>query len=69
MTAKNYQPHQQRVIDEKAELSAKIIALVTFIETNPLFAVLPYDERILMQQQLQAMSEYSRILAQRILFF
>jgi hypothetical protein len=64
------QPHQQRVVNEKAELDEKILKLSAFINTfdKPYskFAALPEPERARMYAQLRAMVEYSAILGERI---
>lgn len=61
-------PHQQRVIDEKAELGEKIHKLVDFLE-SPLFAGLPVDEQLRLKRQTVAMDQYFTILAERIAAF
>lgn len=64
------QPHQQRVVDEKIELDAKISALTNFIGTarvgNNVFGGLPERERMRLYGQRRAMVEYSAILGERI---
>jgi hypothetical protein len=60
-----FQPHQQRVLDEKAELDKKIIKLDEFIKTSQIFAELPDEERELLIRQKSCMSEYSEILGAR----
>lgn len=62
-------PHEQRVVDEKAELDAKITALFAFINTNPLFKQLNDIDRSLLLNQRGAMHSYSEILARRIARF
>lgn len=62
------QPHQQRVVDEKAELDGKIVKLVAFFET-PIFANIDPDEHARLKNQVIAMTTYSSILAQRIAAF
>ena len=61
-------PHQQRVIDEKAELDKKLAKLSEFV-TTPLFASLPADEQGRLNRQHSVMEEYSRILGERIAAF
>jgi len=63
------QPHQQRVINEKAELDKKAIALSEFIGTNPVFETLPQDERVRLREQCEIMWQYSEILGERIAAF
>ena len=62
------QPHQQRVIDEKAELDAKINKLREFI-VGYLFITLPAAERQRLKMQLEVMKKYSDILDMRIKAF
>lgn len=62
-------PHQQRVIDESAALSEKLVALIAFIATNPVFNDLPEMERVRLHLQFRAMQEYSNILTERIAAF
>ena len=59
------QPHQQRVVDVKAELDIKRQKLIAFVDT-PLFDSLAPDEQLLLKEQTIAMSRYSNILAMRI---
>jgi len=63
------QPHQQRVVDEKTELDEKITKLGEFIESSPIFAGLPDDERERLVRQKSCMGEYSEILGERIAAF
>ena len=65
MPEKELAPHQQRVIDEYAELIVKVDALGKFIggETyNKLYG----DEQVRLEKQHRIMSEYSAILWERI---
>ena len=62
------QPHQQRVIDEKAELDAKHKKLGEFFN-SPTFKGLPEVERSLLREQFNAMSRYSGVLAARSALF
>jgi len=62
----NLQPHQQRILNEKAELDEKLDKLSQFIEGSPVYATLSTDERILLKKQEYYMSEYSEILGRRI---
>jgi hypothetical protein len=63
------QPHQQRVVDEKTELDEKLTKLGEFIESSPIFAGLPDDERERLVRQKSCMAEYSEILGERIAAF
>lgn len=62
------QPHQQRVVTEKAELDEKLGKLGTFLNSDK-FHNLNIVERGQLHRQYQAMSEYSKILGERISFF
>ena len=68
MTEKTYLPHQQRVIDEKAELDERRAKLAAFAHTE-MFAGLPQDEQTRLEHQGFHMGAYSDILAQRIANF
>lgn len=59
-------PHQQRVVDEKAELSEKLAKLREFIATNSLFGKLPYDEQGRLKIQRFIMEQYVGVLGDRI---
>lgn len=62
-------PHQQRVVDEQAELEGKLKALREFIRLNPAFDTLPSEERTLLKTQMDLMSAYSNVLGLRIARF
>ncbi len=62
------QPHQQRVIDEKTELDAKLKKLTAFTFTDT-FEALPSDERGRLNRQHGIMGQYSDILGERIAAF
>ena len=66
MEEKTLLPHQQRVVDEKAELDTKITNLQKFIETNELFKDLHNAEKQDLIQQASIMLNYSAILQRRI---
>lgn len=61
------QPHQQRVIVERDELSVKLAKLIVFIKSND-FAKKVQDERERgwLTQQKDIMSQYLDILNERI---
>ncbi len=61
-------PHQQRVIDEKAELDAKREKLGAFKNT-PVFARLPWQEQERLNTQAHIMTMYSAVLGERIAAF
>ena len=61
-------PHQQRVIDEKAELDARLGKLIPFLCSDTCHG-LPFDERSRLNHQAEAMNEYSKILGERIANF
>lgn len=63
------QPHEQRVVAERDELLTKRKALTVFIDANTTFATLPKREQELLQQQEVLMSNYGRVLDQRIDLF
>jgi len=62
------QPHQQRVVDEKAELDERLAKLVAFTKT-PIFGGLDSAERDRLGQQAATMAMYSDILGDRIAAF
>lgn len=65
--------HQQRVLLERFELVEKADALAAFIGTRDqagsIFGKLPEDEQTRLYRQLQAMRDYSAVLAERIAAF
>lgn len=61
--------HQQRVLDEKQELDARIAKLGEFIQSNPLFLAVDADEQARLRRQLDVMHELAVILADRIAHF
>lgn len=63
-----YQPHEQRVIDEKAELDQRIDKLSSFLATDT-FDTLTDEERSLLRRQYAVMVELSVLLASRISLF
>lgn len=65
------QPHQQRVVDEKADLDGRIPKLREFINgaSRPTFLQLPHDEQRRMLRQLDLMRELSDVLGERIAAF
>lgn len=60
-----YQPHQVRVIAEKAQLDDKIAKLDAFTKTPAFKSLTALDDELL-TTQLSCMREYSSILARRI---
>ena len=60
------QPHQQRVVEEKAALDIKLEALNDFIDENPIFQKLDIGEQGRLYAQTYAMRQYSDILGERI---
>jgi hypothetical protein len=60
------EPHQQRVVDERADLDAKIKKLADFIRFSPIFKELPGDEQGRLYRQHTAMRAYSGVLGERI---
>jgi len=63
------QPHQQRVVDEKAELDKKAYALSQFIGANEIFLKLDQAEQDRLREQCEVMWQYSEILGARIAAF
>ena len=68
------EPHQQRVVEEKAELDGKARKLRDFMGLGnfipkPAYVALPDDEKERMTEQLFHMEEYSRVLGERISAF
>ncbi|WP_157651725.1 crAss001_48 related protein [Burkholderia ubonensis] len=61
-------PHQQRVVDEKAELDERLSKLNAFFGT-PIFTGLDENERERLSAQARVMGEYSSILGDRIAAF
>jgi len=60
-----YQPYQQRVVDERAELDQKLEKLATFLESSA-SSNIAKDEKMRMVKQAIAMRLYSSILSERI---
>ena len=60
-----YLPHQQRVIDEKAELDKRRSKLAAFMR-GPGFFAIPNEDQILLDRQAGAMRLLSGILGERI---
>lgn len=67
-TTSTMPPHQQRVVEEKAELDERLAKLVAFTRT-PIFAGLDSAERCRLDQQAATMAMYSDILGDRIAAF
>lgn len=63
------QPHQQRVIDEKAELDERLTKLYAFIANSPIFRTLPPAEQHRLSQQSAYMQGYLNVLNERITAF
>ena len=62
------QPHQQRVVTEKAELDEKLAKLLAFFQT-PIFEALPEAERSRLRNQARFMDGYAAVLEERIAAF
>lgn len=62
-------PHQQRVVDEHAELETKRAALRSFLDTSDMYATLPVAEQARLHLQHAIMQDYSNVLALRISWF
>ena len=67
--AEGLQPHQQRVVTEKAELDEKANALSNFIGHSPIFETLDAAEQERLKEQNDVMWKYSEILGARIAAF
>lgn len=63
------QQHQQRVVDEKAELDTKAHALSQFIGHSRMFETLDAAEQERLKEQNDVMWQYSEILGARISAF
>ncbi len=59
-------PHEERVVTEQAELLEKLNKLREFIDGNPLFQKLDYDEQGRLKIQRFIMEQYSAVLLDRI---
>ena len=59
------QPHVQRMITERTELSTKCDALLVFL-SGDVFKSLPKEKKDLMHEQYAAMREYLDVLDKRI---
>lgn len=62
------QAHEQRVVDEQAELEGKLQKLNEFTKTST-FVLLASEDRSLLRAQLEVMRTYSCILSLRIARF
>lgn len=60
--------YQNRVVEEKRELDAKIAKLAAFI-SGEVFPTIDVDQALLMRQQLSLMELYSTVLGSRIARF
>jgi hypothetical protein len=58
-------PHQQRVVEERHELCARLEKLIAFIAT-PMFGGLDPAERARMRDQAATMTRLAEILSSRI---
>lgn len=64
------EPYQQRVVSEKQELDVKLLKLEDFIfRSGGKWFEVPDAERLRMVKQYGHMSDYSRILGERIAAF
>ena len=59
------QPHVQRMVTERTELSTKCNALLVFL-SGDVFKSLPKEKKDLMHEQYAAMREYLDVLDKRI---
>jgi hypothetical protein len=63
------EPHQERVIAEKAARDLEIKALQKFIRQSPIFDTLDLEQQWLLTTQCHVMVQLSSILGQRIAAF
>jgi len=68
MEAKQYAPHQQRVVDEYSQLTEKIEKLSWFMD-HDIYPTLPGIEKARMLRQYRIMLLYHEVLAERIAAF
>ena len=61
-------PHQQRVIEEKSQLDARLEKLIQFLSSDTCHS-LSFDERVRLKRQAEVMEMYSGILGARIAAF
>lgn len=62
----SYQPHELRVIEERAALDIKIKALNEFISSSPIFVKIHHIDQGLLLEQYNHMVHYSWVLKKRI---
>jgi hypothetical protein len=62
------QPYQQRVVDEKDQVSERLSKLYAFFR-QPTFASLPDAERTRLRSQARFMDGYAAVLEERIAAF
>lgn len=62
------QPHQERVVAEKAELDDKLTKLTAFFDST-IFSSLPDEEQTRLRRQAHFMWQYSDVLGERIAAF
>lgn len=62
------QPHQERVVAERAEVSAKVDRLDSFIRSDS-FDMVPIDEQVRLARQLHIMMSLRDVLDERIAAF
>jgi uncharacterized protein YjgD (DUF1641 family) len=59
-------PCKERVVAEQKELGKKLIELIDFIRSSPVFQELPMDEQVRLKTQRFLMEEYYAVLRERI---
>ena len=59
------QPHEQRVVDEKEEVSERLAKLLSFFQ-GPIFPKLGEAERSRLRNQARFMDGYAAVLEERI---
>lgn len=63
-----YQPHEQRVLDERDELIVKLSKLYAFFQ-SPIFLTLSEAEQSRLRNQARFMDGYGAVLEERITAF
>lgn len=64
----NLQPHQQRVVEEKEQVSERLSKLLAFFQGS-IFHTLPAAERARLRSQARFMDGYAAVLEDRIVAF
>lgn len=62
-------PHEERIVQEKADLDEKLSKLRAFMCDEQKFLALKSEDQWLLRMQLEAMDQYSRVLGLRVTRF